>query len=895
MERVGSYRIEGEVARGGMGLVLRGAAPDGQPVAIKLLLAGRGATPAQRRRFALEAEALCRLRHPGVVSFLDAGEHRDEPRAEGGAVSAAKPGEQGAPYLVLEWVEGESLEARLEREGPLAPREAAELVRSLALTLAYCHQRGVLHRDLKPQNVLLRAGSGEPLLVDFGLTRLLLEEEGQVSRATRTGQFLGTPGWWAPEMARGELLAVGPRSDVYGLGALLYGALTGSPPHQGSSLLELLRAVEQDPAPPSRLRAGIPPELDAVCLRCLAREPAGRFPDAGAVGLALGAWLARRHGARPWGLLTGGALAALVAGLGALLLAVGAGRGGPGPPTEPGSPAVAAPAPGSVAEERWRRHELAAREDPAMVASVDEHVRALLQGPAAPPWTELARAVEAVELRRPESGALARGLIASRPELAWSHLLLGISAGRGIDEVRAAFQRAAELEPAWGAPWLYLAYLERSAGDLDAAERAIERGLQASGLAPIGRARLLTERGHVLRLRGDVPGSLAACEGALALEPDLADGLAAAAMAHLLRGDPAQGDLDAAGEYVRRLCAPSEPPAGGLMLRSQIAMRRGDALAALADLDLVVEGAPELPDARLDRASVLAELGRVGRALADVEAHLRVRPEDARGLVLRGELRCAMGDVRGAREDLDRFEQRGGEGARRLPLDLRARVLVEEGDLEGAWAEAERALTRGREAARARVTRARVLLLRGELARARQELEEAVRLRPQLREGHVTLAQASSRVGDAAAAEAAWSVAERLDALSVEELVNRAVSLLRLGRAGEARAHTERALALRPDGPRALYNHARACLDLGDAAAALQSVERASALRELPEAGFAESVRYLRSQALAGLGRLEEALAEARAILASPLLPTVSRPELQAWAAELERRLAALR
>ena len=134
----------------------------------------------------------------------------------------------------------------------------------------------MLHRDLKPENVLLRAASGEPVLVDFGLAR---EVEAHLSRGdalTREGTLLGTPGYWAPEQARGERAAMGPATDVYGLGATLHAALTGAPPQQGETLPELLAALGRDAAPPSAQRPGVPAELDRVVRRCLEREPSRR-------------------------------------------------------------------------------------------------------------------------------------------------------------------------------------------------------------------------------------------------------------------------------------------------------------------------------------------------------------------------------------------------------------------------------------------------------------------------------------------------------------------------------------------------------------------------------------------------------------------------------------------
>ena len=296
LAQVGRYRIEREVARGGMGAVYRARTPEGRPVALKLLLAGRAASPLQRRRVTTEVQALLRLRHPHVVELLDAGEHRGELPGAGVAASAAKPGEPGVPYLVMEWVQGETLAARLEREGPLPWAAAVEVTRQLAGALAHCHAQGVLHRDLKPANVMLRASDGAPLLTDFGLSKDLASEGSLASTGAGSvrGRWLGTPGYWPPEQARGELDAIGPRSDLYGLGATLYAALTGSAPHTGESLSELLLALERPPDPPSRRHPGLPPWLDAVCLRALAIEPERRQASATDLERELGEGLAGR-------------------------------------------------------------------------------------------------------------------------------------------------------------------------------------------------------------------------------------------------------------------------------------------------------------------------------------------------------------------------------------------------------------------------------------------------------------------------------------------------------------------------------------------------------------------------------------------------------------------------
>ena len=319
---LGRYRIVGELGRGGLGSVLRAIDPEtGDQVAIKVLSAGRDANQDQRRRFAREAQALAKVRHPGVVRLREAGEH------------------EGVPYIVLDLHEAGSLEDRLRR-GPVEPLEVAELGVELAAALAASHAEGVLHRDLKPANVLM-TGANRPLLTDFGLARDL-QRIGQTQQLTQTGVFVGTPGFWAPEQAA-AVTDLGPAVDVYGLGATLYAALTGRPPVVGANLMEIATAT-LDLRPPRirSLRPETPPALEAVIMRCLEKDPAERWPSAAALGEALEQVLPppARAGRPVWVLL-----AALLSGLGALGL-IGAALL-PATPDAPGPQIGPSPAPTS--------------------------------------------------------------------------------------------------------------------------------------------------------------------------------------------------------------------------------------------------------------------------------------------------------------------------------------------------------------------------------------------------------------------------------------------------------------------------------------------------------------------------------------------------------------------
>ncbi|RMG12898.1 MAG: serine/threonine protein kinase [Planctomycetota bacterium] len=306
---IGPYRVVRELGRGGMGVVyeVRHPARPGR-LALKLILAGAADAEALAR-FGREAELLARLRHPGVVAVHDLG------RAPQG------------PYLVMDLVEGQPLDETL-RAGSLGAREAAGIVRDLADAVEALHRAGVLHRDLKPGNVILRADSGRPVLLDFGIARSV-----DLERLTQTGSLVGSPEYMAPEQAEGlSSTALGPPTDVYGLGAVLFSLLAGRPPFpaRGVSLLKVLRAVIEDEPPWPEA----PGPLLAVLRRALAKEAAARYPSAAALRDDLDAVLSGRPpsaapGARVprRGLLLAGALAlpALLAAL--VLFALPGGRG----------------------------------------------------------------------------------------------------------------------------------------------------------------------------------------------------------------------------------------------------------------------------------------------------------------------------------------------------------------------------------------------------------------------------------------------------------------------------------------------------------------------------------------------------------------------------------------
>jgi serine/threonine-protein kinase len=279
--RVGDYELLGEIGSGGMGVVYKARQRSlNRVVALKMIGAGRLSTTADRERFRHEAETVARLDHPGIVPVYEVGEW------DGAGTGPA------LPYFSMKLFEAGSLADRLDRFAA-EPRAAARLVAEVARAVHHAHQRGVLHRDLKPANILLDA-DGRPHVADFGLAkRTLTDGEPGEASLTAPGALLGTPGYMAPEQALGAPLTTA--ADVYGLGAILYALLTGRPPFRADSVLETLEQVrDREPEPPASLNPRVDRDLQAVCLKCLAKRPEQRYGSAEALAEDLERWLAGR-------------------------------------------------------------------------------------------------------------------------------------------------------------------------------------------------------------------------------------------------------------------------------------------------------------------------------------------------------------------------------------------------------------------------------------------------------------------------------------------------------------------------------------------------------------------------------------------------------------------------
>jgi serine/threonine-protein kinase len=276
----GDYELLEEIGRGGQGVVYRAHQRSlNRIVALKVIGLGPWTTDKHLKRFRREAEAAAHLEHPYIVPIYEVGE-RD-----------------GQCYFSMKFVEGGHLDEVVKRE-PMPIRRAVELIAKIARTVDYAHEHGILHRDIKPGNILLDR-NGEPRLTDFGLARLVEAE----STVTATLDVLGTPSYMAPEQAAGDTMKVSKATDVYGLGAVLYQLLTGQPPFAGGTTYETIKLLlDTEPRPPRLLNPKIDRDLSTICLKCLEKDPKRRYSSALAVAEDIEHWLkhepiqARRSG-----------------------------------------------------------------------------------------------------------------------------------------------------------------------------------------------------------------------------------------------------------------------------------------------------------------------------------------------------------------------------------------------------------------------------------------------------------------------------------------------------------------------------------------------------------------------------------------------------------------------
>ncbi|MBI3723224.1 tetratricopeptide repeat protein [bacterium] len=706
--RIGKYVITGELGRGGMGVVYRALDTAlRREVAIKMILDPTRAGPELLKRFEAEASATARLRHPGIVSVHEVGFH------------------EGRPFLVMELIQGESLEALLRRE-PMAPRRAAEVIREVALALAHAHASGVVHRDVKPENVLVDK-EGRPHLMDFGLAR----EVGEGQRMTVTGQVLGTPAYMSPEQAAGETRRQGPASDVYSLGAVLYRALVGKPPFEAPSIPALMtRVMFDEPDPPRRTHPKVHVDLETIALRCLAKEPERRYASATVVAEELARFLAGEpivarpisglERARRWArknrklTLALLALALVLPGaLVAIALVVRASESERVRETRKWQEEQARAARNRESAVR-KLHDLEEHEIAGETRPIPEYTKIIDEAP------DLADAWAHRGMARAMAGDPKGGLADAEKAIEISPAFAGGWGTRGWIEVQmrdyergiADASKAIELDPKRPTPWGVRGDAKRMMGDAKGAvadlDRAIERNRAYVG-ALIARGLLKTElgdqdgamadfddairfnpkaarawngRGIAKEKRGEVDGAIADYTCAIELSPDAADALANRGHARLER------DLDLAIADLTRALE-KQPANARVWCNRAIARRRkGDLDAALADNARAIELDPRDPYAWSNRGTIRLNKRDVDGALEDLARAIELKPDYAEAFANRGAARYAKGDVDGALVDFDRAIALNPKID--SPYYNRGGIRFRRGDLAGATSDYEK-------------------------------------------------------------------------------------------------------------------------------------------------------------------------------------------------------------
>jgi serine/threonine protein kinase len=364
--RVNNYELVRLIGEGGMGAVyLARHTVIGRMVAIKVMRRELAGDPVLVNRFTNEAKATNAIGHPNIIDILDIGVLPD-----------------GVPFLVMEWLDGETVAARIERQKKLPIAEAVEFARQTAIAIGAANARGILHRDLKPENLLLarQPGGGEKVKVlDFGIAKLVDSHIGATVK-TFGGRLVGTPVYMSPEQFRGVPEAVDQRSDVYALGVVLYQMVCGRPPFQAEGVGDLqMMHTNTPPPPPRRDRPDLPPELEAVILRCLAKRPADRFASMGDLAAALAAGSPR--GPRRYRRWMMAGVAAAVACVGVVLI-----RPRPAPQPPPPRTAVAPRIMPALAtqESRVREDAAASAPPPPAPATRPSHRRPAHLAPVPP-------------------------------------------------------------------------------------------------------------------------------------------------------------------------------------------------------------------------------------------------------------------------------------------------------------------------------------------------------------------------------------------------------------------------------------------------------------------------------------------------------------------------------
>ncbi|MBI3722971.1 tetratricopeptide repeat protein, partial [bacterium] len=787
--KIGPYEIEGLIARGGMGVVYRALDTRAKRVVALKVLRG-DATDDMSTRFRREAEAVARLNHPSIVRIHDAGI------------------DQGERYFTMDLVVGSDLHSLVTTNKP--PRD--DLVRNVAEVaegLHHAHERGIVHRDVKPQNILVDRETKKAKITDFGLARDLGR-----SALTLDGEIVGTPLFMAPEQISAQNDPIDRRTDVYALGVLLYWVLAEALPFEAKTLMELQKKVrEERPDPPSTRRADVPPALDRVCMKALEKHPDDRYETAAAFARDLRAW------------------------------------------AEGESVRARSPNPIVRAARALDRSALLRLQVTAAVAFLALALTTWLV------WDAIRRDRDAKEAaQKRESLALARvdaSLARARTAIGTAQAAKAANdSALAVASFGEALDVLSDVPPAL--PEVAAdarSRIERELGGVSVAARRGRAEIRATGDARARTAArdeleallaldpkdvdLLLLLGRVELESGRLAQALEKLGSAIELDPSRLDAFFLRGKVHFQGGRANFAVLDLTK-------ALEEPPAGKtrLVSREAVLVARARALLAFgkhepasADLDEAARIAPRDPFVHAARAEVARSLGALEQAMREIELACTLLPSQGELRRARGELRAALGDPEQAREDLDAALALDPQD--RIAAAARARLRALALDDDGAQSDLAIALAPGPD-------------VPAEILRSASLVQ--ARLLRERKRGEAALEALKTLLPEGALAHAAL----------VPVMLERAEVLLDLGRLPAAEAEVAAALRARPASVRGLEDQARIALAKGEPRAALESLEKALAIEPGEAVGLALLARALRELGSPDAAKTAQAAASAQ-------------------------------